>query len=115
MQRLVYKVCTVADWQAALVQSAYVGSADDLRDGFIHLSTAEQLPGTLARYFAGQADLSLLSVDAASLGDSLKWEASRGGQLFPHLYAPLALTLVICVRSLPIGSDGNHVLPEDLR
>ncbi len=67
----------------------------DLRDGFIHFSTAEQAVETAAKHFAGQRDLVLLAVEADALGDALKWEPSRGGALFPHLYAPLDLTLVL--------------------
>ena len=92
----------------------YAGSADDRRDGFIHLSTAAQLEGTLARYFAGRADLVLVAFASASLGDRLKWEPSRGGQLFPHLYAPLDPELASRAEPLPMTADGSHALPQDL-
>jgi uncharacterized protein (DUF952 family) len=87
MPDLVYKVLAAAEWCADL--SVYHGSADDARDGFIHLSTAAQLPGTLERHFRGREDLVLLAVDAAALGEALRWEPSRGGDLFPHLYGAL--------------------------
>lgn len=91
--KLVYKVCTAAEWRAAEAAGTFAGSAVDLRDGFIHFSTGEQLEETLRRHFAGQTDLVLVELDPADLGPSLRWEASRGGALFPHLYAPLATRL----------------------
>ena len=115
MPRRVYKVCTAADWRAAVELGTYAGSADDLRDGFIHLSTLDQLAGTLAKHFSGQAELVLLAFDANTLGDRLTWEPSRGGQLFPHLYALLAVSLALSIAPLPAGADGTHSLPGDLR
>ena len=90
----------------------YAGSEADRRDGFIHLSTAAQLAGTAAKHFAGQSDLLLVAVDADALGSALKWEPSRGGELFPHLYAVLPLTAVRWTRSLPEEVDGRRALPE---
>lgn len=90
----------------------YRGSADDSRDGFIHFSTAEQLSGTLAKHYAGQTDLKLVAVDADTLGPSLRWEPSRGGALFPHLYGELALGAVVSVQQIPIRADGGHDIPE---
>jgi uncharacterized protein (DUF952 family) len=112
MAEPVYKVLTEAAFEAAQRQGRFAGSADDLRDGFIHLSARHQLEGTLATHFAGQTDLLLLAVDAERLGDDLKWEPSRGGALFPHLYAPLDLAAVLWAEALPLGADGRHVLPE---
>ncbi|MGH7298001.1 MAG: DUF952 domain-containing protein [Polyangiaceae bacterium] len=90
---LVYKVCAAREWREAVAAGAYRGSAADVRDGFIHLSTGEQLAETLRRHFAGQRDLVLVELDAADLGDVLRWEPSRGGDLFPHLYGALAVSL----------------------
>ncbi|MCC2108816.1 MAG: DUF952 domain-containing protein, partial [Hyphomicrobiales bacterium] len=80
----------------------------DLADGFIHFSTAAQVAETAAKHFAGQTDLLLVAIDGATLGDALKWEPSRGGALFPHLYAPLDPRAAISVRPLPLGADGAH-------
>jgi uncharacterized protein (DUF952 family) len=85
----IYKVCSESEWRDAERLGTYRGSADDLRDGFIHLSRAHQLEVTLAKYFAGRADLVLVALDADTLGDALCFEPSRGGDLFPHLYAEL--------------------------
>lgn len=87
------------------------GAPVDLSDGFIHFSTATQAAETAAKHFAGQSDLLLLHIDSAKLGDKLKWEPSRGGALFPHLYGELALAAVTKVDSLPLGSDGSHQFP----
>ena len=87
----IYKICTAAEWREAERAGAYRGSAVDRRDGFIHFSTAEQAAETAAKWFAGQRDLVLVAVDADALGDALKWEPSRGGALFPHLYGELPL------------------------
>lgn len=90
----VRKVLTSDQWAAMQAEERFDGSEDDIRDGFIHLSTPDQVDGTIARHFAGQDGLVLLTIDAHLLGDALKWEASRGGALFPHLYAPLELSAV---------------------
>jgi uncharacterized protein (DUF952 family) len=91
--RLIYKVCSAHEWRDALAAGTYRGSAVDVRDGFIHFSTGAQLTETLRRHFAGQRDLVLVEVDPADLGDALRWEPSRGGERFPHLYGPLAVSL----------------------
>lgn len=111
---LIYHVCHQADWNEARTQGLYRGSKDDLRDGFIHFSTASQLRDSVAKHRAGQEGLVLLEVDAAGLGDNLKWEASRGGALFPHLYGPLDPALVQRSGPLPLGQDGTHIFPQDL-
>lgn len=85
----VYKLMPRAAWRQAVRDGEWAGSADDLRDGYIHLSAAAQLPGTLAKYFASVDDLVLVGFAPAALGAALRWEPSRGGALFPHLYAPL--------------------------
>lgn len=90
----VYKIVSQRDWQRMRTDGVYDGSADDLRDGYIHFSTRDQLPGTYAKYFADQRDLVLLEVSRAALGDALRFEPSRGGHLFPHLYASLLLNAV---------------------
>jgi uncharacterized protein (DUF952 family) len=90
---LIYKICSAREWREAEAAGTYRGSAVDGQDGFIHLSTAAQLDETLRRHFAGQEDLVLVAVDPAALGDALRWEPSRGGQLFPHLYGALPVSL----------------------
>jgi uncharacterized protein (DUF952 family) len=100
-KQLVYKICARAEWDAAVAAGEYVGSADDARDGFIHFSTAEQVEATAAKYFAGRSDLVLIEVDAAQLGPELRFEPSRGGALFPHLYGALPLTAVVSARAYP--------------
>jgi uncharacterized protein (DUF952 family) len=82
----IYKIGSASLWRAAEKAGVFHGSEDDRRDGFIHFSTADQVEETAAKHFAGQADLLLIAVDSAKLGDALKWEPSRGGALFPHLY-----------------------------
>jgi uncharacterized protein (DUF952 family) len=108
---MIYKICAAADWSAAERAGLYHGAAVDARDGYIHFSTADQVRETAAKHFAGQHDLVLVAVDDSRLGAALKWEPSRGGALFPHLYGPLALTTVVSVVPLPLGEDGRHVFP----
>lgn len=107
----IYKILPAAMWRAAQARGVFAGSAVDIADGFIHFSTAAQAAETAARHFAGQTDLVLLHVDAARLGERLKWEPSRGGALFPHLYDALALDAVIRADPLPIDAGGRHVFP----
>ncbi len=113
--RFVYKIMRADEWARASAAGAYEGSADDQRDGFIHFSTAAQLVETLARHYAGQDGLTLLEIAAAGLGEALRWEPSRGGALFPHLYAPLAARDVARAWPLTRDAHGVHVLPEDVR
>jgi len=108
----VYKICPAPAWREAERQGAYRGSPDDMRDGFIHFSTAAQVPGTAAKHFAGQRGLFLIAVDADALGDALKWEPSRGGDMFPHLYGELDLGAVMRVMDMRLRSDGTHEIPE---
>ena len=89
MSDFVYKIVDEGEWQAAIASGSYKGSADDRRDGFIHLSTSSQLEGTLAKHFAGRDGLLLVAVEIPKIADRLKWEPARGGDLFPHLYAVL--------------------------
>lgn len=106
----IYKVCRRSEWEAASRAGAYPGSEHDLRDGFIHLSTAGQLPGTLAKHFPGQSDLLVVAVAPDRL-EPLRWEPARGGELFPHLYGPLPPSAVLWVLDLPLGPGGHHLLP----
>jgi uncharacterized protein (DUF952 family) len=108
----IYKICGRALWREAQRGGVFDGAAVDLRDGFIHFSTADQVRETAARHFTGAVDLVLVAVDAVALGSALKWEVSRGGDLFPHLYGALPLTAVIWAKPLPLGSDRRHVFPE---
>jgi uncharacterized protein (DUF952 family) len=109
---IIYKICETALWREAERSGVFHGAPVDARDGFIHFSAAGQVRETAARYFAGAVDLMLVAVDADRLGAALKWEASRGGDLFPHLYGVLPLAAVLWARPLPLGTDGRHVFPE---
>lgn len=108
----IYKISPASLWREAERQGVFRGSADDLRDGFIHFSTAAQVAGTAAKHFAGQTGLFLIAVDADALGEALKWERSRGGELFPHLYGELDLGAVTEILDLRARSDGSHDIPE---
>jgi uncharacterized protein (DUF952 family) len=108
----IYKILDRAEWEAALAARRFEGSGIDRADGFIHFSTAAQAAETARRHFAGREDLVVLAVEADDLGPALKWEASRGGDLFPHLYAHLDAFLVREVTEAPLGPDGiPHVGP----
>ncbi len=109
---MVYHCCPAEAWRAARAQGVYSGSPDDRRDGFIHFSNHAQVRTSTAIHRAGQAGLVLLVVSADKLGPALKWEPSRGGQLFPHLYGPLPVDAVIEAIDLPLGSDGEHQFPD---
>ena len=110
-KNLIFKVVSAQEWSVATEQGEFLGAAIDLTDGYIHFSTADQLRETVEKHFAGQSDLLLVSVDADSLGDELKWEPSRGGALFPHLYAPLSIESVVKSTEMPLGKDGHHIIP----
>ena len=99
--RAIFKILSRREWEQALARGRFEGSAVDLADGFIHFSAADQWAETARRHFAGRKDLMLLTVDADQLGEALKWEPSRGGALFPHLYEPLDCAMVIGARDLP--------------
>jgi uncharacterized protein (DUF952 family) len=105
---LIYKIVPEALWRAAEALAQFDGAPVDLADGFIHFSTAAQLRDTAAKHFAGERDLLLVTVEAERLGDALKWEPSRGGDLFPHLYGPLQLADVLRIDALPLGDDATH-------
>ncbi len=111
MANLIYKILPQKLWREAEAAGQLVGAPVDLADGFIHFSTAPQVAETAAKHFARQADLLLVAVDGDQLGDALKYEVSRGGALFPHLYAPLSLSAVAWVKPLPLGGDGAHKFP----
>ena len=107
----IYKILPGYLWREAEHSGVFRGSEIDLSDGFIHFSTAAQVEETAAKHFAGQRDLVLLRVDAGKLDARLKWEPSRGGALFPHLYGNLDVKAVRQIDSLALGPDGRHVIP----
>jgi uncharacterized protein (DUF952 family) len=107
----IYKIVTRSQWREAEKEGLFRGAPVDLADGFIHFSTAQQVAETAAKHFAGKGDLLLVAVDEAALGDALKYEVSRGGALFPHLYAGLPLAAVLWAEPMPLGADGRHRLP----
>jgi uncharacterized protein (DUF952 family) len=109
---MIYKICERASWRVAEHDGLYRGSDVDRRDGFMHFSTAAQLGETAAKHFAGQTDLRLVAVDGDALGPALKWERSRGGDLFPHLYAALPMSAVRWARPLPDEVNGQRAMPE---
>ena len=109
---MIYHMCRADEWAAAVAAGSYRGSSQDLADGFIHFSTAAQVAGTAAKHFAGQPGLVLVAVDGDALGSALKWERSRGNDLFPHLYAPLPLSAVRWARPLSDEIDGRRAMPE---
>jgi uncharacterized protein (DUF952 family) len=108
----IYKICERDVWRVAESDGAFRGSDVDLRDGFIHFSTAAQVAETAAKHFAKQSGLMLVAVDGDALGPALKWERSRGNDLFPHLYAALSLSAVRWARPLPDEIDGRRAMPE---
>ncbi len=112
MSQIIYKITPQAPWREAEADGRFTGAPIDAADGFIHFSTAAQVRETAAKHFSGQTDLLLVAIDGASLGDALKYEISRGGALFPHLYGVLELKAVKWVRPLPLGADGTHQFPE---
>lgn len=111
---LIYKICPRALWEEAKATGRFTGAPVDHADGFIHFSAAEQVAETAARHFAGVGDLLLIAVEADDLGDALRFELSRGGALFPHLYAHLPVTAARSVVDLPLGTDGRHVFPSEI-
>ena len=110
----VYKICPEPLWGAAERSGRFDGASVDLADGYIHLSTGSQVRETASRHFAGQADLLLIAVDGERLGGDLRWEPSRGGALFPHLYAPLDPRAARWVMPIPLAADGVPQIPEDV-
>jgi uncharacterized protein (DUF952 family) len=108
----VYKVVTRASFAAGKAGTEYRGMPIDLTDGFVHLSGASQVPETLSLHYRGQRNLLLLAVRTDGLGDALRWEPSRGGALFPHLYAPLPLAAIAWIAPIEVADDGSCALPE---
>jgi uncharacterized protein (DUF952 family) len=108
---LVFKIFRRPEWDAFRASGETAGAPVDLSDGYIHLSTAEQVTRTAERHFGDESDLVLVALDPARLGQDLRWEPSRGGVLFPHLYRPLRLGDVVWDKSLPLGATG-HIFPE---
>ena len=111
---LIYKLLAVAEWEAARAVGEFRGSAVDEADGYIHFSTGEQVVETAVRYFADAEDLAMLTIDAERLGDGLRWEPSRGGDLFPHLYGPLPVEAVVAEVNLPSGVPVDRAVAEAL-
>lgn len=109
--RWIYHLSRRADWDRAKAAGSYAGSREDTADGFLHFSTAFQVAASAAKHRSGERDLVLLEVDSAALGEALKWEPARGGELFPHLYGPLPASAVAAEFDLPLGEDGLHVFP----
>ena len=112
---LIYKISPRHAWLEAQAAGVFTGAPIDLQDGYIHFSAAHQVRETAARHFAGQKDLVLVSVATEVLGDALKWEKSRGGDLFPHLYGNLPTKLVSEVIDMPLQADGSHLIPATIR
>jgi len=109
----IYKIFRAAEWQALVAAGETAGAPVDLADGYIHFSTAAQAAETAAKHFAGADGLVLAAVDPGPLADALRWEPSRGGALFPHLYRPLRLTEVVWTKPLPLDAAGAHVFPPE--
>jgi len=109
---IIFKICDTSLWRQSERDGVFRGAAVDRRDGYIHFSTAAQVAETAAKHFGGAGNLVLVAVVADALGSALKWEPSRGGALFPHLYGTLPLAAVRWVKPLPLGPDGRHVFPE---
>ncbi len=112
--KTIYKIFRASEWSAAQRARQFAESPDDIRDGFIHFSTAEQLRGTLAKYFMTESEIVLAAIDASALGDGLKWEVSRGGIKFPHLYASLPLDAVRQLTRHARDTSGGFVLPAEI-
>lgn len=105
---LIYKIATAGQWRAAQENGRFEGAPVDLADGYIHFSTAEQARETAAKHFAGEDGLVLVALEAESLGPELKWEPSRGGALFPHLYRPFRTDEALWAKPLPMNAAGGH-------
>lgn len=108
MDPSLYKVVSCEDWQQAVSAGVFRGFGIDLEDGFIHLSTGDQVKDTVRRYFSGRTDLMLVSIDSSGLGQTLRWEPSRGGALFPHVHGTIPMSAVLQAEPLPLGEHGEH-------
>ena len=111
---LIYKICPAVLWSDAEAKGRFDGAPIDLADGYIHFSTGAQVAETAAKHFAGQDELLLIAIEDERLGPALRYETSRGGALFPHLYAPLDPKVVRWIAPMPLKTDGSHILPETL-
>lgn len=111
-EAIIFKITTFGAWANAEVAGRFNGAGVDLRDGYIHFSTAGQLRETLERHYSGLDGLLLIAVDADELGTALVYEPSRGGDMFPHLYGPLLMSAVLWVKPLVLRADGSHALPD---
>lgn len=109
---IIYKICPESLWKEAEKAGVFTGAPIDALDGYLHFSTEKQVRETAMRHFAGQDDLVLVAVASERLGEALRFETSRGGDLFPHLYATLPLSAVLWVKPLPLGKDGQHIFPD---
>jgi uncharacterized protein (DUF952 family) len=114
MSQPIYKICPQNLWREAEKAGRFDGAPIDFFDGYIHFSSGEQVRETAALYFARQSGLLLIAVDAEALGEALRWEPSRGGELFPHLYGTLPMSAVLSVLPLPLKPDGSHDFPADI-
>ena len=111
MTEMIYKIVPDRLWRDAVAKGRFGGSPVDAKDGFIHFSTALQVRETAAKHFAGVADLVIVAVSSADIGPQLRWEPSRGGDLFPHLYSDLPMAAVRWMKPLPLDATGQHVFP----
>lgn len=112
MDGFIYKICDSSLWAKVEAAGIFEGAPVDFADGYIHFSTASQVAETASRHFGGRNDLILAAIDPGRLGDALKYEQSRGGDLFPHLYGSLPMSAVIWHAPLPLGSNGSHMFPD---
>lgn len=108
----IYKILPRLLWEQAMKTGAFAGSPVDAADGFIHFSTAAQVRETAAKHFSGVPDLLLVAVEADALGRAIRWEPSRGGALFPHLYGSLPAALALWVKPLPLDAAGTPIVPD---
>lgn len=109
---IIYKIVPRALWDESVARGTFNGSAVDIADGFIHFSTGAQVHATAAKHFQGVTDLLLVALEADALGDAIRWEPSRGGDLFPHLYGTLPTRLAVWVKAMPNDPHGNPVVPD---
>ncbi|MGL4302382.1 MAG: DUF952 domain-containing protein [Sphingomonas sp.] len=109
---IAYKVLTAEQWASFQAAGTFTGAPIDLADGYIHLSTADQLTETVDKHFAGQAGLWVAAVDLAALGDAVRWEVARGGALFPHIYATLPMDAIVAAAPLERDDKNAICLPD---
>jgi uncharacterized protein (DUF952 family) len=114
MNTKIYKIVRAAELKEAEIAQGFKGSPEDARDGFVHFSAAHQVRRTAERYFRGQSDLVLVAADAAAFGEALKWELSRGGEKFPHLFGALPMSAIVWMKPITLGPDGHHRFPDEI-